>query len=351
MTVRPGAFCAPEGAGGATNRGTSMVCSIGPKGGRARWRSGSASAPAGTAGSTLPTVAAIDPIPASAPDPAEAKAAYDRAQYKPSDEISDADLAAALHHPSSGYTREKLVTEAARRMYPPDPAAEPVSGFRSQAPLRENTWGTFETNPDAVHYHDDGVVGRAIDRMGAYRYLDVDGEPVANAAGRIATDVDLGNITPQEGVERIARLRDRMPEGSPARAGLDFAVSQMAAPNLPAPGVPAAAPEPVRRLVEDLHRDFPIVRRDGREIHGEDRGGYHADGLLDVVNKFARGDRDYCGTSRFVAKVRQAAQNVRHESDGDRGKRQIDRRVQQCIDELEAMADADRKAFYPPNER
>lgn len=149
----------------------------------------------------------------------------------------------------------------------------------------------------------------------------------------------------------MARLRNRLPAGSAAHAALDHAVSEMGAPDLPAPAVPAAAPEPVRRLIEDLHRDFPIVRRDGNEIFGEDRGGYRSEGLLDVVTKFTRGDRDYCGTSRFVAKVRDAAHNRRHESNGDRGKRQIDRRVRQCVEELEAMARADRKAFYPPDQR
>jgi hypothetical protein len=362
-TVRPGSFCAPEGGGGSTSRGTSMVCSVGPKGGRARWRGGSAAGSGGGLPSapdgTVSTVEPIEPDANAGTDQTvprtytaeAAAAAYDRIRDQRPAEISDADLAAALHHPSDGYNRERLVSEAARRMYPPSPDDQPVSGERSQAPLRQNTWGEFETTPDAVHYHDDGVVGQAIRQMGPHRYVDVDGEPVANAAGRIATDVDLGHISPQEGVERMARLRNRMPADSPARHALDHAVSEMGAPNLPAPPIPATAPEPVRRLIEDLHRDFPIVRRDGREIYGADNGfGHHSDGLLDVVNGLARGDREYSGTHRFLSKVREAALNVRHESNGDRGKRQIDHRVQQCVRELEALAQADRKAFYPPDQ-
>jgi hypothetical protein len=289
--------------------------------------------------------------------PGQAAEAFHRASSTPAAQVSDDDLAAAVQHvpnvPGNAYERDHVLSEAARRMYPAGPDAQPVTGAHSTAPIKTaNAWGRFGAEGGGFHFHGDGVAGQTLQRLGADAAIDVDGQPLANRIGRIATDVDACDMTAQDGAEAVAALRARMPHGSHARQVLDWTVSQMACPPLPAPQMPAGTPEPILRLVTDLNRDFPIVRRDGREFLGEDHpDGGHTDGLIDVVNGLERGDVNYCGTRRFIDKVRGAAQNRRHESNGDRGKRAIDRRVEECIGELEEMAKANRTVFYPPDQR
>lgn len=62
-TVRPGSFCSPEGGTGSTTKGTSMVCSVGPKGGRARWRSGTGGGAVSAPLSTVDNVVTLEPEP------------------------------------------------------------------------------------------------------------------------------------------------------------------------------------------------------------------------------------------------------------------------------------------------
>src|SRR4051812_8803454 len=83
----------------------------------------------------------------------------------------------------------------------------PVSGQMSAAPLLPNDWGD-PTKKD-INFHDDGEIGSAIKAMGEDARMDVDGEPVANVLGRLATDITTGRRTAADGVEAYKELRDR----------------------------------------------------------------------------------------------------------------------------------------------
>jgi hypothetical protein len=326
---------------------------------RSQWPARPAFGPieAATVGAAIETAKSRDdarrPLPEPTMDP---DAAFQASREQLPKDVPDETLAAALRHPPSYRggpgsrlaageryegefegTRERLAREAVRREYPADPNVTPVSGIRSTEPLMENTWGGVPEK-GKLHYHGSGTTGRWLDGMGRDRFMDIDGQPLANRAGQIAHRVTSGEITPQRGFEEMAALRDRTPPGTAARQNMDHLVSEMGAPAIPPPPVPAGTPAPIARLITDLHNDFPVVRATGRETGR----------LLDVVHRWHAGDREV-GSLRLVSAVRDAALNVRHESDCDRGKSAIDHRVQQALAELEQLRRTDRKALYPPS--
>ena len=201
---------------------------------------------------------------------------------------------------------------------PPAPAV--VSGALSDKPLAENGWGY---NPDLpVSYHDDGPIGSAVKGMGAEARMDVDGEPLANVLGVIATDVNAERRTAQQALDDFKALRERLPAGR-ARNQLDFAIGDMDAPRAPAPQLPTAAPAPLQRLAEKLN-DVPLVRRDpSREM----------DDLRRVAAEAAAGR---LGGRRLIEEVRRL-ENRRHESLGECGKLEIDRAVRAAVDDLDRL--------------
>jgi hypothetical protein len=223
---------------------------------------------------------------------------------------------------------ETIASETAEVPEPADvpeqPAAPaPVSGETSEAPLLPNGWGD-PTKTD-INFHDDGQIGSAIKNMGDDARMDVDGEPVANVLGRAATDVVTGRRTAAEGVEAYKEIRDRLPEGSDARQTLDFALTRIDAPASPPPEVPAGAPEPLKELMSELH-SIPLLRRDPLEIRKlqeilrENFDDEPDDGPLHM-RRFARDLRELNG--------------MRHESDGDAGKFDVDRAVEKAIKALD----------------
>jgi len=214
----------------------------------------------------------------------------------------------------------------------PEPApAAPISGAMSAKPLHENGWGDITSSP--VHYHDDGPIGMAVNRMGQDRHLDVDGEPLANVLGVMATDVVRGRRTAQQGVDDLKALQARLPEGGNARNSLSWAIRDMDAPPQPVPAVPNSTPEPLRNLVAELNA-IPIVRNDpSREMEP----------LLGLINDFAAGQT---GGFRMKDGLRRL-RNKRHESLGDCGKFEIDHAVDTAVKALEALP---REALMPPKE-
>jgi hypothetical protein len=196
---------------------------------------------------------------------------------------------------------------------PPPPA--PVSGQMSDTPIAVNGWGEDPSLP--VNYHDDGPIGTAIRYMGPDARMDVDGEPLATVLGKLATDVVLGRSTPQEGVDGVTALRDRLPADSAARAQLDSAIRAMDAPPSPAPRVPDIAPQPLRDLVTELHA-IPMVRNDpSKELAP----------LTELCEQAAAGQ---VGRTRLIREVENLA-NRRHEAFGDSGKFTIDRAVHSAV--------------------
>jgi len=201
------------------------------------------------------------------------------------------------------------------------PAPAPITGELSSKPLLDNTWGSFGTE-NSLHYHDDGPVGTAVSYMGQDARMDVDGEPLANVAGRIATDVVMRKTTAQQAVNDLKELRDRLPEGSRAKMCLSQAVRNMDGPDTPAPQVPDSTPEPLKDLVRKLHA-VPMVRREPEK---------ELQPLVDICERLAAGDRRTA--IRLDDQVEQL-RNLRHESLGDCGKFEIDAAVKDAVTALE----------------
>lgn len=208
-------------------------------------------------------------------------------------------------------TVEHRTAEAATRA--------PVSGELSDQPIAENRWGMFDATAP-VAYHADGPIGSAVRYMGEDARMDVDGEPLANVVGKVATDVVMGRRSAQEGVDAYKQLRDRLPENSRARYELDDAIRRIDAPTAPLPALPAGTPEPLRQLVADLHA-VPIARGEPEKE-------------LDKVRQIA----DDLAAGRPVRPPLDVQlswlTDARHESYGDSGKFEIDRAVQRAAQGL-----------------
>jgi hypothetical protein len=203
----------------------------------------------------------------------------------------------------------------------PSPKSDPkppVSGRMSNNPILDNGWG--DPSQQDINFHEDGAIGTALSNMGPDRRMDVDGEPLANVMGRVATDVVTGRRTAQEGLDEYKAIRERLPADSVARAELTYAIARMDAPETAAPQVPHGTPQPLRQLITDLHA-VPIVRQDpSREM----------DDLVGIAQDAADGK---IRGARLADAVRDVA-NRRHESDGDAGKFEIDRAVSKAVTEL-----------------
>ncbi|GAB2467805.1 hypothetical protein GCM10027187_39960 [Streptosporangium sandarakinum] len=205
-----------------------------------------------------------------------------------------------------------------------------ISG-RSDKPLLPNRWGEASAQAGGIVYHEDGQIGRAVRAMGDDGRLDVDGEPLANVLGLLATDAVAGRISSQELLDRVKALRDRLPEGGRARAALDRAVAAMDAPDRPAPNLPDGVPQPLRDLAADLHK-VPAVRRDPDMELSQ---------LNDIAARWADGG---LSSMRLIREVR-AIGNRRHES--VEGKTEIDRAVARAVDGLEELRRSDPEALRP----
>ncbi|MGW6449501.1 hypothetical protein [Lentzea sp. NPDC055074] len=208
---------------------------------------------------------------------------------------------------------------------PPKPG--PVTGALSDTPLLDNTWGSILDN-SPIHYHDDGPIGTAVKYMGQDATMDVDGEPLANVVGKLATDVVRRKTTAQQAVNDLKELRDRLPEGSRAHQCLSTAVRNMDGPDTPVPQVPAGTPEPLRELVGKLHA-VPIVRQEPQR---------EMEPLLKLCEQAA------AGNARFLDEEVKRLRNKRHESLGDCGKFEI----QDAVDEArKAMREQEQQQRKP----
>lgn len=206
----------------------------------------------------------------------------------------------------------------------------PVSGEQSAAPLLENGWDTADWGA-RICYHEDGPIGSAVLSMGAAARMDVDGEPLGNVLGKLATDVVRGHRSPQQALDELKVLRDRLPETGRARSQVDYAVYQMDGPDTPPPTVPDGAPEPLRRLANELHA-IPMVRKDPTKELAP---------VLALAEDFVAGK---VGRGGLMLGVRQLAE-YRHESLGECGKFTIERAITTAVDELKALPS---EAFTPP---
>jgi hypothetical protein len=207
---------------------------------------------------------------------------------------------------------------------PATAAPAPVSGALSSAPLLPNAWDD-PTKSKGIVFHEDGEIGNAIKRMGQEARMDVDGEPVANVLGRVATDLVAGRRTAADGIEAYKSVRDRLPEGSTARRTLDIALMRIDAPASNPPDVPAGTPEPLKALMRDLH-SIPRLRRDPRETQKLQK--ILQDNFKD------KADDGPIHTGRLARELHWL-RGMRHESEGDAGKFDVDRAIDRALKALE----------------
>ncbi|WP_460404939.1 hypothetical protein [Actinophytocola sediminis] len=243
------------------------------------------------------------------PDPAEAQAA--------DPDVVSPELPEQPPPTEQDHDQADAVTEP--ELSPEEtPSPSPVSGAMSDAPLLDNKWGGFD-DAAPVAYHEDGVIGSALARMGTDTRMEVDGQPLANVLGGLATDVVRRKLTAQEGLDAYKQVRDRLPEDSQARRSLDVAIMRMDAPATPAPQLPASTPEPLRQLANDLHK-IPMVRADPTEL----------DRIRDLAEGVAAGRVRASFLPDEVRRIR----SMRHESTGDTGYFEIRDAVQRATDAL-----------------
>jgi hypothetical protein len=156
--------------------------------------------------------------------------------------------------------------------------------------------------------------------MGGQGAIDFDGDRLDNVLGRVATDVVMGRRTPQQGLDTLRTIRDRLPvDGGAARRALSDAIRAMDG-NAPLPVLPDGTPEPLRRLAADLH-SVPICR--GRWSDDLDKVRDIAEGVVSGRLRSFQLDREIDGLH-----------NGHHESYGDAGKTFVDEAVLRTRGEL-----------------
>lgn len=220
-----------------------------------------------------------------------------------------------------------------------DPALVPVE---SKKPLLANHWGTLDGE---INYHEDGHIGTALNVMGPeaqrYEVPGENGDNLYNVLGRLATQAVRGQITQQQLIEKVKAIQAKMPDSRATRA-LSTAIRDMETPDLPPIELPDGVPAPITKLARALEK-IPLARKDRR---GMGRGMNEVDRLADLMADWQQGRMT---PLRFMAELRQRLLNNRHES--EEGKFDIDRVVQQALQELEALMKVDRKKLLPPEMR
>lgn len=231
-------------------------------------------------------------------------------------------------------TKATPAKKAAPAKAAPSPSrtgTSPVGGTKSTKPLIENTWGGV---PGEVHFHNDGIIGQELGQMGDDRSLDVDGEPLANVVGKLATDAVMGRISQDQLIRRLKALAERLPEGSAGRRRVESMAKQLDAPERAPLDLPDGTPGPVTNLMQKLS-EIPLAR--GTDNLRQRRDTNEMDTLRDLA---AQAQERYPGNEMRQAnwlsdQVRQKILNQRHES--EEGKFQIDRAVRAAMEELDRL--------------
>jgi len=253
---------------------------------------------------------------------------------QPKDQLRRA-IVEALIPDEGGSPAKKAAAKASVAAAKSVPSKTPPAGTRgtggggakySTKPLLDNNWGG---GGGPIHYHDHGPIGLAVQRMGNDKTLDIDGEPLANRVGILATDGVTGRKTTQEVIEGLREIRDKTPAGSKAREQLDHAIKEIDFP--PRTGsLPDDALPPVRELMRNIEK-VPLARGQ-KDRYGNDRFN-EMDYLTDLAEKFDRGD---ISGLDLIGKIRDLTRD-RHESEGAEGKFEMDRYARKAADDLEKM--------------
>jgi hypothetical protein len=243
---------------------------------------------------------------------------------------------------------EKSQRTPAKKAAPSAPAAPSpsrtgtsgVTGERSTAPEIENTWGGV---PGEIHFHRDGVIGQELRQMGDDRLMDVNGEPLSNVVGKLATRAVMGQISQDQLVDQLRRLGARLPAGSKARRGVDEMVQSIGTPERSALDLPEGTPAPLHKLMQRLS-EVPLARGTSTR-RGDSRDFSEMDELVEIANDRTRPE----GPRRLrhmASEIRRRLLNKRHES--MEGKFDIDRAVREAMDELEEMVQRAQAGAPPP---
>ncbi len=211
----------------------------------------------------------------------------------------------------------------------PNPPEVPVARKLSTKPLIHNNWGG---TGGEVSFHADGPVGRGLERMGEDQFLDVDGEPLGNVIGKMATDSVRGKTSTKEFADRLRGLRDKVPYDSSGRRRLDEMIEQVDPPEkVDLPHIPDDTPEPLKELARSF-ADNPLTRR-ATPPRGSGGRGQPLEELAGIIRDFHNGDE---GGSQLIDRV-EKLHNRYHESLGAEGKDEMDRAVLKAVKELNAI--------------
>ena len=218
----------------------------------------------------------------------------------------------------AGLDPSRAVQDVAKAM---DTKPGHISGAMSDKPIIENTWGDF--GHGVIGFHDDGAIGTALRNMGQDRRMEVDGQPLANVLGHLATDVVRGRKSSNDMLNELKQLRDRLPAGSKARQAIEQAIKDMDTP-MRKIDIPAGTPEPLVTLAHQLEQ-IPLSRGG---VFGTASHESTLDALKRVIDAFHAGD----GSALLDSVLRQEVFNNNHES--REGKLEEDRVIREAIDKL-----------------
>jgi hypothetical protein len=226
----------------------------------------------------------------------------------------------------------------AKKAAPSRTGTSPVGGTKSEAPEIPNTWGGRRSE---IHFHRDGVIGLELGRMGEDRLMDVDGEPLSNVLGKLATRGVMGQISQDQIVDELRRIEARLPAGSKGRQGVAKMIQDLDAPKRAPLDLPEGTPAPLQKLMQQLS-EIPLAR--GGDRVGDHRGFSEMDALVEIAQDTTRpeGPRRW---RHMESEIRRKILNHRHES--MEGKFDIDRVVREAMEELERMVEEARKGATP----
>lgn len=290
-TVHPGSYCSIEGETGQTKTGTPMVCA--PKDGaavRPRWRRNGPPPPrTGRRRKAAGGSAAVAP-----PQLADAT------------KIAPIDLTPAT--PVELPLEAKPTTEE-KATVPDAPKTDLVDVTKLlDTPPRKIAYGTFNSGPGYNQFHGSGRYGRTIDSMGDDGRIDMGGQPLRDVIGDIGSDVALQKLHPQDAIDRLRGVAERLPQGSSARRKVDQLIGDIDVPMTPMPKLPDNTPAPLVQLVRHLHA-IPACRREGAPE-------------LPLAVQAA----ESAAAGRSLVRIERSLDEIprkRHESDSDVGKHHI----------------------------
>lgn len=195
----------------------------------------------------------------------------------------------------------------------------PVDGRHTARAPKPNDWGSLpNANSHTVHF--DGPLPRAVELLGQDARIDMGGgEPLADTILDLGDQVRAGRLHPAELPERLAAVRDRLPKDSSAYRAVSQMAAEVDAPMTDVPHLPEGTPEPLRRLVGELHR-IPICRQRPERELGR---------VAELAKRLAAGEIRARDVERQIGYI------SRHEANSDTGSIQINRMIRETVQQLE----------------